>query len=258
MSLWGQKEVTTFMDIPIDGPVVSFISELQKKGFKYTPEKNYQNTYALEGFFNGEWAEIAVSANRNKVFSVTVIIRVEGPENAKQKFNSLHAQMARNWKYFNCQEPTIPFIADDVDIEHEVRYKKKKFRASFFQVLTNSAQVKVLKEWKKSLGGNPDNHSIGEKDRELYAFYGLSISLCHTFSITEKLEHKNIEEMDSLEIAKISEEYSKAADEIDKDMEHPDFNRRVVSIGLAHYIFDLYGIFLIYTNTYNTINDEDL
>lgn len=166
--------------------------------------------------------------------------------------------MARNWKYFNCQEPTVPFIADDVDIEHEVRYKKNNFRASFFQVLTNSVQVKALKEWKISLGGNPDNHSIEEKDRELYAFYTLSINYCHTSPITEKLKHKNIEEMDSLESAKIWEEYSKAADEIDKDMEHPDFNRRVVSIGLAHYIFDLYGIFLIYTNTYNTINDEDL
>lgn len=258
MSLWGQKEVTTFMDIPIDGPVVSFISELQKKGFKYTPENNYQNTYALEGFFNGEWAEIAVSANRNKVLSVGVIMRVEGAEHAKLKFNNLHAQMARNWKYLNCQEPTVPFIADDVDIEHELRYKKTDFRASFFQVLTNSAQVKALKEWKISLGSNPDNHSIEEKDRELYAFYTLSINYRHTSPITEKLKHKNIEEMDSLESAKILEEYSKAADEINKDMEHPDFNRRVVSISLAHYIANLYPIFLIYTNTYNTINDEDL
>lgn len=258
MSLWGQKEVTTFMDIPIDGPVVSFISELQKKGFKYTPEKNYQNMYVLEGVFNGQWAQIAVSANRNKVRGVGVIINVEGAEYAKLKFNSLHAQMARSWKYLNCQEPNVPFIADDVDIEHEVRYKKRDFKASFFQVLTNSAQVKVLKEWKKSLGGNPDNHSIEEKDRELYAFYTLTISLCHTSSITEKLEHKNIEEMDSLESAKIWEEYSKAADEIDKDMEHPDFNRRVVSIGLYHNIADLYGVFLLYKNTYNTINDEDL
>lgn len=258
MSLWGQKEVTTFMDIPIDGPVESFISELQKKGFKYTPEKNYQNTYALEGVFNGQWAEIAVSADRNKVFSVGVIIPVEGAENAKLKFNSLHAQMARNWKYYNCQKRTVPFIADDVDIEHELRYKKTDLKASFFQVLTNSAQVKALKEWKKTLGSNPDNHSIEEKDRELFAFYSLTIHYCHTSHITEKLKHKNTEEMDSLELAKISEEYSKAADEISKDMEHPDFSRRIVSIALYHYIADLYGVFLIYTNTYNTTNDEDL
>lgn len=39
MSLMGQKEVTTFMDIPIDGSVENMIGELQKKGFKYTPEK---------------------------------------------------------------------------------------------------------------------------------------------------------------------------------------------------------------------------
>lgn len=246
------------MDIPIDGPVESFISELQKKGFKYTPEKNYQNTYALEGVFNGQWAEIAVSADRNKVFSVGVIIPVEGAENAKLKFNSLHAQMARNWKYYNCQKRTVPFIADDVDIEHELRYKKSDLKASFFQVLTNSAQVKALKEWKISLGSNPDNHSIEEKDRELFAFYSLTIHYCHTSHITEKLKHKNTEEMDSLELAKISEEYSKAADEISKDMEHPDFSRRIVSIALYHYIADLYGVFLIYTNTYNTINDEDL
>lgn len=258
MSLWGQKEVTTFMDIPIDGPVVSFISELQKKGFKYTPENNYKNAHMLEGVFNGQWAHIAVLADRNKVHGVGVIINVEGAEYAKLKFNSLHAQMARNWKYLNCQEPTVPFIADDVDIEHELRYKKTEFKASFFQVLTNSAQVKALKEWKISLGSNPDNHSIGEKDRELYAFYGLSISLCHTSSITEKLEHKNIEEMDSLESAKIWEEYSKAADEIDKDMEHPDFNRRIVSISLYHQIADIYGIHMLYTNACNTINDEDL
>lgn len=258
MSLWGQKEVTTFMDIPIDGPVVSFISELQKKGFKYTPENNYQNTYALEGVFNGQWAEIAVSADRNKVFGVGVIIRVEGAENAKLQFNSLHAQMARNWKYLNCQEPTVPFIADDVDIEHEVRYKKTDFRASFFQVLTNSAQVKALKNWEKSLGSNPDNQSIEGKDRELYAFYTLSINYRHTSHITEKLKHKNKEEMDSLELAKISEEYSKAADEISKDMEHPDFNRRIVSISLYHHIANHYGIYLTYMNACNTINDEDL
>lgn len=258
MSLWGQKEVTTFMDIPIDGPVVSFISELQKKGFKYTPENNYKNAHMLEGVFNGQWAQIAVLADRNKVLSVGVIINVEGAEHAKLKFNSLHAQMARNWKYFNCQEPTVPFIADDVDIEHELRYKKTEFRAIFFQVLTNSAQVKALKEWKKSLGSNPDNHSIKEKDRELYAFYSLAISLCHTSPITEKYKHKNIEEMDSLESAKIWEEYSKAADEINKDMEHPDFDRRIVLISLYHHIANHYVIHLLYTNACNTINNEDL
>ena len=258
MSLWGQKEVTTFMDIPIDGPVESFISDLQKKGFKYMPENNYKNAHMLEGVFNGQWAQIAVLADRNKVLSVGVIINVEGAENAKLQFNSLHAQMARNWKYYNCQEPIVPFIADDVDIEHELRYKKTDFRASFFQVLTNSAQVKALKEWKKSLGSNPDNHSIEEKDKELFGFYYLTIHYCHTSHITENLKHKNIEEMDSLELAKISEEYSKAADEISKDMEHPDFYSRIVSIALHHHIANHYVIHLLYTNACNTINDEDL
>ena len=258
MSLWGQKEVTTFMDIPIDGPVESFISELQKKGFKYMPENNYKNAHMLEGVFNGQWAQIADLADRNKVLSVGVIINVEGAENAKLQFNSLHAQMARNWKYYNCQEPIVPFIADDVDIEHEMWYKKTDFRASFFQVLTNSAQVKALKEWKKSLGSNPDNHSIEEKDKELFGFYYLTIHYCHTSHITENLKHKNIEEMDSLELAKISEEYSKAADEISKDMEHPDFYSRIVSIALHHHIANHYVIHLLYTNACNTINDEDL
>ena len=64
--------------------------------------------------------------------------------------------------------------------------------------------------------------------------------------------------MDSLELAKISEEYSKAADEISKDMEHPDFNRRIVSIALYHQIANHYGIYMLYTNACNTTNDEDL
>lgn len=258
MSLMGQKEVTTFMDIPIDGSVENMIGELQKKGFKYTPENNYKNTYSLEGVFNVEWARIVVSADRNKVNSVGVIISVQGAENAKLRFNSLHAKMAKSWKYYNYQEATIPFIADDVDIEYELMYKKTDFSASFFQVLTNSAQVKALKEWKKSLGSNPDNHSIKEKDRELIAFSVLSSHYDHTSSITEKFKHKNIEEMDSLELAKVSEEYIKAADKARKDMGNPDFFYRRISMALKYVMGNEYGIYLLYMNVNNTSNDEDL
>jgi hypothetical protein len=66
VSLWGQKEVTTFMDIPIDGPVVNMIDELEKKGFRYIPGINYQNQYTLEGLFNGDWAKIVVSVYKEK------------------------------------------------------------------------------------------------------------------------------------------------------------------------------------------------
>ena len=198
LSIWGQKEVATFMDIPIDGPVENMIIELQKKGFRYTPERNNQNMYLLEGTFNGAWADISVSVNRDKVSAVGVIYKVIGAENAKLRFNSLHAQMAKNWKYYNFQEASIPFIADNVDIEYELKYKKTNFDAIFFQVLTNSAQVMALKEYIRSLGGKPENKSIEEKDKELIALTWMENLYKHTSPITQKYKHKSIEEMDSL------------------------------------------------------------
>lgn len=201
VSLWAQKEVTTFMEIPIDGPVVNMISELEKKGFNYTPEKNYQNSYLLEGTFNGNWVDIAVHANRDKVNGIGVIYKVIGAENAKLRFNSLHAQMAKSWKYYNCQKASIPFIADDVDVEYELNYTKTEFDATFFQVLTNSTEVMALKEYIKHLGGNPDNKSIEDKDKELLASTWLKSIYKHTSPINQK--YKSIEEMDSLEKEKI-------------------------------------------------------
>lgn len=256
VSLWGQKEVTTFMDIPIDGPVVNMIDELEKKGFRYIPGINYQNQYTLEGLFNGDWAKIVVSVYKDKVFSVGVIFQVKGVENAKLRFNSLHVQMAKNWKYYNAQDVSVPFIADDVDVEHELQYGKTDFSAVFFQVLTNSAQVKALKEYKKTQGGNPDNLSIKEKDMELYSLIWLNNMYEHTSPITEK--YNGIEEMDSLELDKFREELLLANEQAEADMKNPDFVYRKVSMALKRIMPDQYAIYMVYMNLYNIPNGEDL
>ena len=245
------------MDIPIDGPVENMIIELQKKGFRYTPERNNQNMYLLEGTFNGAWADISVSVNRDKVSAVGVIYKVIGAENAKLRFNSLHAQMAKNWKYYNFQEASIPFIADNVDIEYELKYKKTNFDAIFFQVLTNSAQVMALKEYIRSLGGKPENKSIEEKDKELIALTWMENLHKHTSPITQKYKHKSIEEMDSLEKKKYTNELIQANEKAMTEIKNPEYVNRRVSMTLKHIMADHYAIYMLYYD-YNNSNGEDL
>lgn len=66
--LYAQKDVTTFLGIPVDGTKAEMIEKLKAKGFTSHP----YDEDALRGEFNGEDVRISVVTNNNKVYRVAV------------------------------------------------------------------------------------------------------------------------------------------------------------------------------------------
>ena len=83
--LYGQKDVTKFLGIPVDGSRSEMIRKLKAKGFKYDATFDW-----LEGQFNGREVSVHVVANRNKVWRVMVSDMYASSEtDIKIRFNEL-------------------------------------------------------------------------------------------------------------------------------------------------------------------------
>lgn len=61
-----QKDVTSFLGIPVDGTVSSMKQKLIAKGFK-------QDSNMLSGQFNGQDVYLSIVANKGKVWRVAII-----------------------------------------------------------------------------------------------------------------------------------------------------------------------------------------
>lgn len=128
-TLYAQKDVTRFLDIPIDGYKTEMIKKLKDKGYKSkTLEKD-----VLEGEFNGRKVSIHILTNNNKVWRIMVFEVTSVPEeDIKRRFNELCEQFKNNEKYIQLHVSDYT-ISDDEDISYMMSEKNKQYEASFYQ-----------------------------------------------------------------------------------------------------------------------------
>lgn len=132
LTLFGQKDVTQFLGIPVDGSKSEMIQKLTDKGFTIDPsEKDI-----LTGEFNGTRVYIVIATNNNKVRRLAVVDANPTTEgNIKNRFNALLRQFQNNQKYIPTEDSTLLkyTIPEDEDISYELSVKKKSYQAVFYQ-----------------------------------------------------------------------------------------------------------------------------
>jgi hypothetical protein len=124
-----QKDVTSFLGIPVDGTVLSMKQKLVSKGF--VPKKVGTNEF-LEGEFNGTDVCVYIATNNNKVYRIMVADNFTVDEaQIKIRFNNLVSQFENNKRYFPLDKYTL---SDEEDISYEMTVHNKNYDAYFYQV----------------------------------------------------------------------------------------------------------------------------
>lgn len=123
------KDVTTFLGIPVDGTVSSMKQKLVSKGF--VPKKFGDEEY-LEGEFNGCNVNVYIRTNNNKVYRIMLADNFTVDEaQIKIRFNNLVSQFENNKRYLSLDKYTL---SDEEDISYEMTVHNKNYEAAFYQV----------------------------------------------------------------------------------------------------------------------------
>jgi len=130
VAVFAQKDVTTFLGIPVDGTKTEMRKNLIAKGF--TP-KITNGLECFSGEFNGTDVNVYIGTNNNKVYRIMVCDANYIKEAAiKNRFNRLVSQFTNNKRYFSLfEDQTIP---EDEDISYEMVVEKKTYEALFYQI----------------------------------------------------------------------------------------------------------------------------
>lgn len=144
----AQKDVTTFLGIPVDGLKSDMINALKAKGF--VPSELGEDN--LEGEFNGQDVILSVVTNNNKVYRIGVFDKNEVDETAiKIRFNGLCQQFELNDRYISMGNYIIPNYED---ISDGLTYNNKRYEAVFYQkpeTLNSSAMQIMQKDMEQRL-----------------------------------------------------------------------------------------------------------
>lgn len=132
VALYAQKDVTQFLNIPVDGYKPEMIQKLKSKGFT----TNQHSADVLEGEFNGTNVNIYIGTNNNKVWRIAVLdVDSTDETNIKIRFNNTIQQFANNERYSAESDSTIAkyIIPKEEDISYEILVNKKRYEATFYQ-----------------------------------------------------------------------------------------------------------------------------
>lgn len=133
-----QKDVTSFLGIPVDGTVLSMKQKLVSKGF--VPKKVGTNEF-LEGEFNGTDVHVYIATNNNKVYRIMLCdANTQNEANIKIRFNKLVSQFVNNKRYISLDKYTL---SDEEDISYEMTVHNKSYEALFYQV-PNKMEIDTL------------------------------------------------------------------------------------------------------------------
>ncbi len=123
-----QKDVTSFLGIPVDGTKTEMKQKLIAKGF--VPKKLGNNEW-LEGEFNGRNVRAFIVTNNNKVWRIMLADKNKVDEaDIKIRFNNLVSQFENNKRYTSLQKYTL---SDEENISYEMTVNKKNYDALFYQ-----------------------------------------------------------------------------------------------------------------------------
>ena len=122
------KDVTTFLGIPVDGTVSSMKQKLVSKGF--VPKKVGTNEF-LEGEFNGCDVNVYICTNKNKVYRIMLADNNKVDEaQIKIRFNNLVKQFENNKRYHAFADYSL---SDKEDISYEMGINNKEYVAHYLQ-----------------------------------------------------------------------------------------------------------------------------
>lgn len=128
----AQKDITQFLDIPVDGYKPEMIKKLKSKGFI----TNRESEDVLYGEFNGIDVNLFIGTHNNKVWRIAVVDAYPTNEtNIKIRFNNLIQQFANSKRYMTEEDSTIVkyTIPEDEDISYEITANDKRYEAIFYQ-----------------------------------------------------------------------------------------------------------------------------
>lgn len=124
----AQKDVTTFLGIPVDGTEAAMRQKLIAKGFK--PSQSVDHEY-FEGEFNGAKVHIYIVKNNNKVYRIMICDEnLLDEANIRIRFNTLVRQFLNNSRY---EKTTDYSISESENIGYEMAVHKKLYEACFYQ-----------------------------------------------------------------------------------------------------------------------------
>jgi len=132
VALYAQKDVTQFLDIPVDGYKPEMIQKLKSKGFTI----NKYREDILNGEFNGTNVNVLIATNNNKIWRIAVFdVNPTDETNIKIRFNKLIRQFVNNNRYSTEADSTIVkyMIPEDENISYEITVNKKRYEAVFYQ-----------------------------------------------------------------------------------------------------------------------------
>ncbi len=132
MASYAQKDVTQFLDIPVDGYKPEMIEKLKSKGYTI----NQQSEDVWDGEFNGTKVNIVIGTNNNKVWRIAILDEYTTDEtNIKIRFNNLIQQFVNNNRYSTQSDSIISkfIIPEDERISYEMTVNKKRYEAVFYQ-----------------------------------------------------------------------------------------------------------------------------
>lgn len=122
------KDVTTFLGIPVDGTASSMKQKLVSKGF--VPKKVGTNEF-LEGEFNGHDVHVYIDTNKNKVYRIMLCDKNHVDEaQIKIRFNNLVKQFENNKRYHAFGDYSL---SDKEDISYEMTVHNKIYAAYYLQ-----------------------------------------------------------------------------------------------------------------------------
>lgn len=159
--LFAQKDVTTFLGIPVDGYKADMKKKLIAKGF--APKSSGANEF-LEGEFNGTDVCIFIVTNKNKVYRLMVSdVNTMDEANIKIRFNKLVGQFENNKRYVALIEDQT--ISESENISYEMMVNKKIYEALFYQkpdmnkvdtlALQNEIRQKLLEKYTEAQLNQP-------------------------------------------------------------------------------------------------------
>lgn len=219
VAVMAQKDVTTFLGIPVDGTKDAMILKLAQNGFKKAP---YGKGYDMTGEFNGEKVELNIVTYKNKVWRIAVSDKtIRQESDIRIRFNNLVDQFDTNNKYipvnFGQQNFKIQF---DENISYEMMVNNKRYQAAYYQIvdvskidtleIQNSIKQTLIKKYGESAVEKKETAVVTETQKLAIEHY------------TDILDHKHVWFM---------------------------INRQG---------YNNYSIFLYYDNEYNHISNEDL
>ncbi len=129
ISMFAQKDLTTFLGIPVDGSKTEMKQKLVSKGF--VPKKLGTNEF-LEGEFNGTDVQVYIATNNNKVYRIMLCdVNTQNEANIKIRFNKLVGQFENNKRYVSFDKFKL---SDEENISYEMNVNKKNYDALFYRV----------------------------------------------------------------------------------------------------------------------------